>query len=236
MGLGGAAVRRGERAAARPPVPAGQRPLAGAERHPLRPVLGLVAGDAAVAGGRRPRPDPEADGAGVQEPRHRRDAADLPGDRQRADRRVRAAGAGRVHARVRRAVRRPDHLPPARAAAGPLAAGRGLGRRPRGVVLDRRRQPGAEDRGGADRARGLRRGGGRRPAGRAARRPGHDAGHDRGADRPRAVGGAGVPRVRRDGDHPQPARARAPDPARPSRPVAAARRAARARRATRSRR
>ena len=37
---------------------------------------------------------------------------------------------------------------------------------------------------------------------------------DRGADRPRAVGGAGVPRVRRDGDHPQPARAGAADAAR----------------------
>ena len=47
VGLGGAAVRRGERAAARPAVPPGQRPLAGAERHPLRAVLRLVAGDAA---------------------------------------------------------------------------------------------------------------------------------------------------------------------------------------------
>ena len=36
----------------------------------------------------------------------------------------------------------------------------------------------------------------------------------RGADRPRAVGGAGVPRVRRDGDHPQPARPGAADAAR----------------------
>ena len=38
-----------------------------------------------------------------------------------------AARAGRVHPRVRRAVRRPHHLPAARPAAGPLAAGRRAG-------------------------------------------------------------------------------------------------------------
>ena len=48
------------------------------------------------------------------------------------------------------------------------------------VVLDRRRQPGAADRGGADRAARLRRRGGRRPAGAPARRPGDDAGAGRG--------------------------------------------------------
>ena len=54
--LGGAAVRRGERVAARPPVPAGQRAVAGAERPALRPVRRLVEGDPAQPRGRRPRP------------------------------------------------------------------------------------------------------------------------------------------------------------------------------------
>ena len=90
LGLGGAALRRGERAAARPPVPPGQRPLARAERHPLRDVLRLVAGDPAQPRGRRPRPDPTAAGAGVPQQDDRCAAAPLRGARERADRRLRA--------------------------------------------------------------------------------------------------------------------------------------------------
>ncbi len=71
-----------ERAAARPAVPAGQRPLAGAERHPLRAVLGLVAGDPAQPRGRRPRADPAAADAGVPQQDDRGDAAALPGARR----------------------------------------------------------------------------------------------------------------------------------------------------------
>ena len=59
--------------------------------------------------------------------------------------------------------------------------------------------------------RGLHRRGGRGPPGAPARRPGVDPGPGRGergpAERSRARGRAGVPRLRRHGDHPQPARA-----------------------------
>ena len=98
----------------------------------------------------------------------------------------------------------PSRTPPASSACcsgcrdDRVAAGGAVGRRPRRVVLDRRRQPGAADRGGAGRADGVRRRGRRRPPRAPPRRPGDHAGRRRGrADRPRAVGGAGVPRVRR---------------------------------------
>ncbi len=179
-------------------------------------------------------------GAGLPQQDDRGDAAALPGAGQRADRRLRRPRVGGVHLRVRRAVRRPHHLRAARAARGQLAPGRPLGRRPRRVVLDRRRQPGAPDRGGAERSLRLRRRDRRRPSGAPSGRPGDDAGaglrRRRPAVAPRARRGPGVPGLRRHGDHPQPARPRAADPARAPRPVAAARRAARPRRAGASRR
>ena len=77
--LGGAAVRRGERAAARPSVPAGQRAVAGAERPALRPVRRLVEGDPAQPRGRRPRPAAAAALPGVPQAGDRRDGPALPG-------------------------------------------------------------------------------------------------------------------------------------------------------------
>ena len=159
--LGGAALRRGLGAAARPPVPAGQRPLARAERHPLRPLRRLVEGDPALARGRRPRAAAAAADAGLPQQDDRGDAAALPGARRRAGRRVRAARRGRADLGVRRALLRPHHLRAARPARGPLAAGRALGRRPRQGVRHGDRGRPAADRGGARRALRVRRRGDR---------------------------------------------------------------------------
>ena len=151
--------------------------------------------------------------------------------RGRAHRRVRGPRPGRARLRVRRAVRRPDHLPAARAAAGPLAPGRRAG--PTTSVRRSRSTSATRCRRSRPRSTGL--------AGYVEEVVADRRAHPRddlvttlvqadGADRPRAVGGAGLPRLRRHGDHPQPARSRAADPARRTRTSGAAGRAARARR------
>ena len=190
-------------------------------------VQRLVAGDAAQPRGRRPQPDPAAADARLPQQGDRRDAAALPGARERAHRRVRGRGTGRVRLPVRGAVRLPDHLRAARAAGGRLAARWRTGpttsasrsasawpttcRRSRrhstacagtwtSVVADRVAHP--QD----DLVTTLVQAVDEEGGGRLSR-------HELGVV-------AGVPRLRGHGDHPQPARARGADAARAPRPVA----------------
>ncbi len=96
----------------------------------------LVAGDAAQPRGRRPRPDPAAADAGLPQQGDRRDAAALPGARERADRRVRVARDGSSSS-----PSSPSRTPPGSSASCSgcrrthWPAGGALGRRPRRVVL-----------------------------------------------------------------------------------------------------
>ena len=164
----------------------------------------------------------------------------VPGSGQRAGRRVRPAGRGRVHHRVRRALCGAHPVRPDRDPRGQLAPGRPLGRRSRQGVRHPDQGGPAPHRGGPGRSlrlcRRARRAACARPRCRCRRRrPRHDAAHRPGAGRPaepaRARRLAGVPGVRRDGDHAQPARSGAADVAQAPRPVAAARRAPGPRRA-----
>ena len=214
LGLGGAAVRAGGRGAQGPPVPAGQRPLAGAERRPLRPVRHLVGRDAAQPRGRGPPAAAPAAGPGLPQPGDRGDAPAVPGARGRAGRRLRPARRGRADLAVRRAVRVAHPLRAARPARGALGPGGALGRRPREVVRHQPARRPAPDRGrpgGTHRVRRRRR---PRPAREPAGRPRHHARarpQRRDPHRARALGRAGVPRVRGDGDHAQPDRPGAAD-------------------------
>lgn len=211
--------------------------MARPERHPRRAVAAVVAGDAPEP--RRRRPPAAAAAADPRVPLEddRGDAAALPGARERAHRRLRRARRGRVRQRVRRALLEPHPLHAAGAAGRRVAAGRALGRRPRQVVRHQRAGRSAAHRGGARGPRRLHRARDRGSPGAPAGRPRLDA-HRRArgvgcAQSPRAVGRAGVPRVRRHGDDPQPAGPRRPDLPRASGAVAAHGRAARARRARR---
>ena len=149
LGLGGAPVRRGLGAAARPPVPAGQRPVAGAERRSTpacsptggSETLLSLEGDDHSRIRRLLMPAFRNKTIAAMRPRFQALANELIDGFADARR-------GRVHQRVRRAVRRPDHLPAARPARGQLAPGRALGRRPRA-----RRSPSTS----ATRCRGSRR-------------------------------------------------------------------------------
>ena len=155
-------------------------------------------------------------GPGLPQPGDRGDAAAVPGARGRAGRRVRPARRGRADLRVRRAVRVAHPLRAARPARGALGAGGALGRRPREVVRHQPARRPAPDRGGAGGTHRVRRRRRPRPAREPAGRPRHHARarpQRRDPHRARAVGRAGVPRVRGDGDHPQPDRPRAADAA-----------------------
>ena len=212
--LGGAALRRGRARCCRD-----RRFRQGNARWPAQngihsgPFSRLVAGGAAQPRGRRPRAAQAA--ADARRSGTATIAAMRPRFQALADELIdgfAARGRGGVRHRVRRAVRRPDPVPAARAARGPLARRSRTGpttwasRSGSRVKEDLPRIEAAlaglhgyVDEVVADRSRAP------------ARRPGHDpapgAGGRRRADPPRARGVAGVPGLRRHGDHPQPARA-----------------------------